>query len=317
MPVPKATMVGGFVLGGLALGVCAILMFSSLPLFKKQAHAVVVFRDSVAGLSVGSAVTFRGVQIGQVKEMKVHFNVRTHTPVIPVFLELEPGKVVWTNGTAAGNGWDLQDAVKAGLRAQLTQQSLITGLMTVNLDLYPKAPAAAVQVDDGVVEIPAIPSEVEMLKDQVAGLNLPELGAQTRQALTTLQHTLDELSANITPISSKLGATLESTNTAIHAVEIEANRTMDRYARLAAVTQGQINTNGTELAALLKTTEEVMIQVKAVVASLDDMTAARSPTRNDLEASLRDLAATASSLREFTHDLERHPVGVLLRRAPP
>jgi paraquat-inducible protein B len=57
--------------------------------------------------------------------------------------------------------------------------------------------------------------------------------------------------------------------------------------------------------------------VKAVVASLDDMTAARSPTRNDLEASLRDLAATASSLREFTHDLERHPVGVLLRRAPP
>lgn len=317
MPVPKATMVGGFVLGGLALGVCAILMFSSLHLFKKHAHAVVVFRDSVAGLSVGSAVTFRGVQIGQVKEMKVHFNVRTHTPVIPVFLELEPGKVVWTNGTAAGKGWDLQDAVKAGLRAQLTQQSLITGLMTVNLDLYPKAPAAAVQFDDGIVEIPAIPSEVEMLKDQVAGLNLPELGAQTRQALTTLQHTLDELSANITPISSKLGATLESTNTAIHAVEIEANRTMDRYARLAAVTQGQINTNGTELAALLKTTEEVMIQVKAVVASLDDMTAARSPTRNDLEASLRDLAATASSLREFTHDLERHPVGVLLRRSPP
>jgi paraquat-inducible protein B len=310
-------MVGGFVLGGLALGVCAILMFSSLHLFKKHAHAVVVFRDSVAGLSVGSAVTFRGVQIGQVKEMKVHFNVRTHTPIIPVFLELEPGKVVWTNGTAAGNGWDLQDAVKAGLRAQLTQQSLITGLMTVNLDLYPKAPAAAVQVDDGVVEIPAIPSEVEMLKDQVAGLNLPELGAQTRQALTTLQHTLDELSANITPISSKLGSTLESTNTAIHAVEIEANRTMDRYARLAAVTQDQIKTNGNELAALLKTTEEVMIQVKAVVASLDDMTAARSPTRNDLEASLRDLAATASSLREFTHDLERHPVGVLLRRSPP
>jgi paraquat-inducible protein B len=316
MSAPKATMLGGFVLGGLALGVCAILMFSSMRLFKTRVHAVVVFRDSVAGLSVGSAVTFRGVQIGQVKEMKVHFNVHDHTPVIPVFLDLDPGKVVWTNGTAA-EGWDLQDAVKAGLRAQLTQQSLITGLMTVNLDLYPKALAAPVQFDDGIVEIPAIPSEIEMLKDQVAGLNLPALGEQTRQALTSLQHTLDQLSANIAPLSAKLGSTLQSTNTAIHAVEIEANRTMDHYARLAVVTQDQISENGNELAALLKTTEEVMIQVKAVVASLDDMTAARSPTRNDLEASLRDLAASASSLREFTHDLERHPVGVLLRRPRP
>jgi len=42
------------------------------------------------------------------------------------------------------------------------------------------------------------------------------------------------------------------------------------------------------------------------------MTSSRSPMRGDLEASLRDLAASADSLRSFTHDLERDPAGTIL-----
>jgi paraquat-inducible protein B len=146
-------------------------------------------------------------------------------------------------------------------------------------------------------------------------LNLPELGAQTRAALTSLKHTFDELSAEFGPLSSKLGATLQSADSAIHAVQVETTRTMADYDRLAVVAQDQISVNGKEIAILLKTTEEAMTRANALLASLGDMTGPRSATRNDLEASLRDLAASASSLREFTHDLERHPAGVLLRRA--
>jgi paraquat-inducible protein B len=39
-----------------------------------------------------------------------------------------------------------------------------------------------------------------------------------------------------------------------------------------------------------------------------------SSPRGDLQASLRDLAASASSLRDLTHDLERNPLGTLLRK---
>lgn len=317
MPAPKATLVGGFVLGGLAIGVCAILMFSGLHLFSRHNYAVVVFRDSVAGLAVGSAVTFRGVKIGQVKEMKVRFNSADHSLRIPVFLELEPGNIVWINSTGSGRKWTLQDEVKAGLRAQLTQQSLITGIMTVNLDLYPKAPAAEIQFEDGILEVPAIPSDIEMLKDQLMGLNLPELGAETREVLASLKRTLDEMSADIGPLSGKLGSTLQSADSAIHSVQIGATRTLADYDRLAMVTKDQVAANGKELASLLQDTDEAMTKANAVLASLQDMTGPRSPTRNDLDASLRDLAASASSLREFTHDFERNPMGVLLRRPAP
>jgi paraquat-inducible protein B len=39
--------------------------------------------------------------------------------------------------------------------------------------------------------------------------------------------------------------------------------------------------------------------------------------RGDLEAALRDLAASSSSLRMFTHDLERNPAATLLKRSSP
>jgi paraquat-inducible protein B len=317
MPAPRAALVGGFVLGGLALGVCAVLTLSSMTLFRKRDHVVVVFRDSVAGLSVGSVVTFRGVRIGQVKEMKIHINQADHSPVIPVFLELDRGNIVWTNPSGSGEDSSLQDAVKAGLRAQLTQQSLVTGIMTVNLDMDPKAPVAPIQFDGGVLVVPTIPSEIEMLKDQLLGLNLPEIASETRQALTSLKHTFDVLSAQFGPLSGKLTATLQNTDAALHAVQVGTTRTLADYDRLALVTQEQISVNGKEIAILLKTTEDAMTKANVVLASLGDMTGPRSATRNDLEAALRDLAASASSLREFTHDLERHPVGVLMRRASP
>jgi paraquat-inducible protein B len=298
----RDTAVGGFVLGGLALGVGFILVFSGMHLFQKKVRASVVFRESVAGLTVGSPVTFRGVQIGQVQEMKVHFNAADHLPVIPVILDLEPGKVIWTEKASADDDWNLQDAVRAGLRAQLTQQSLITGQMSINLDLYPKAAAVALPADDGTPQIPTIPSDAARLKDEILGLNLPDMGVKTRLALASLQHTLDELAANIGPLSKDLRSTLQATR-----------QTLDRYDRLAAATQGQITTNGAALDALLVTTEKTMTQAAAVVASLDEMTSPRSAQRADFDAALRDLAASASSLRELTHDLERHPAATLLR----
>ena len=315
MPAARNTLVGAFMLGGLALGAGSILLFSGMHLFQKKVRAVVVFRESVAGLAVGSPVTFRGVQIGQVQAMRVHFNATDHVPVIPVVLALEPGKVVWTNEAADDDDWDLQDAVRAGLRAQLTQQSLITGQMSINLDLFPKAAAAAALpvLEDGTPQIPTIPSDAARLKDELLGLNLPEIGAKTRVALASLQRALDELVTAVGPLSKDLLSTLAATRAAVIAVQGDAGTTLAHYDTLAATAQLQIATNGRALTTLLETTDRTMAEASTVVASLDQMTGADSPERANVAAALRDLAASASSLRTLTHDLERHPAATLLR----
>ena len=302
MSTARNTLVGGFVLGGLALGAAAILIFSGRHLLRKQVHAVVVFHESVAGLTIGSPVTFRGVPIGEVKELQVHFNASDHAPLIPVSLALEPGKVIWAKETSADGEWDLADAVKAGLRAQLTQQSLITGQLSINLDLYPKAPPASGAIVDGTAQIPTIPSDAARLKDELLGLDIPDIGRKTRVALASLQRALDEVSANIGPASSSLQLTLDT-----------ARQTLNRYDQLGASAQKQLNANGQQLTALLDSTGKAMTEATAVVRSLDAMISPRSPERADLDAALRDLAASASSLRELTQDVERHPAATLLR----
>src|SRR5580658_128977 len=76
-------------------------------------------------------------------------------------------------------------------------------------------------------------------------------------------------------------------------------------ARIGPLADGLQNTLATAAEA-----EQATSQADALVTSLNDM----SSPRGDLQASLRDLAASASSLRGLTHDLEREPLGTLLRR---
>lgn len=87
---PKATIVGAFILGALALGVLAILFFGGTRLFATRSRVVVFFSELVAGLDVGSPVTFRGVRLGSVQSMAIRASADTMTARIPVYLELEP-----------------------------------------------------------------------------------------------------------------------------------------------------------------------------------------------------------------------------------
>ena len=57
-----------------------------------------------------------------------------------------------------------------------------------------------------------------------------------------------------------------------------------------------------------------MAKTETVIGSLNDLTAPRAPMRGDFEAAIRDLAASASSLREFSHELVRNPNALLLGR---
>jgi paraquat-inducible protein B len=85
--------VGGFILGGLAIVVVAILFFGGGETFTPKTKAVVYFQGSVGGLTVGAPVTFRGVAIGSVARVALLVDPSTLTARIPVYLQLEPDRV--------------------------------------------------------------------------------------------------------------------------------------------------------------------------------------------------------------------------------
>ncbi len=85
----RPAVVGAFILGALALGVAGIVFFGGMRLFATRWRVVVFFSESLAGLDVGSPVTFHGVRIGSVQNMAVVYSTETMTARTPVFLELE------------------------------------------------------------------------------------------------------------------------------------------------------------------------------------------------------------------------------------
>lgn len=307
----KPVVVGGFMLGALALGVVAILAFGGMNLFARKLRVVVVFSDSIAGLEVGAPVTFRGARIGRVEGMRLHIDVHHQTSWLPVYLDLDLDRIAWSDGSVGGKRSDLQAAVDSGLRAQLVSQGLVSGEMSVNLDYRPGSPARVAGRAEDAFEIPTVPSDLQGLKDQLLRLDLPEIGRQARAALASLQHATDDLDERIGPLSDSLQTTLHTATIAIQRLQVESGHTLGDIDRLADESRRQIVTNGDDLDHVLRKAQEVTDRADTLVLTLNDMT---SP-RGDLQASMRDLAASAGSLRGLTHDLERNPLGTLLRRS--
>jgi paraquat-inducible protein B len=307
---PKALIVGSFIMGAFALGVIAILALGGMSLFAHKLRVVAVFSESIAGLEVGAPVTFHGARIGRVGGMRLHIDVHHQASWIPVYLDLDLDRVSWAEGSVGGKRADLQAAVNAGLRAQLVSQGLVSGETSVNLDYRPDAPARLADRPEDAFEIPTVPSDLQDLKDQLLNLDLPKIGLKAQEVLVEIQHVTGELGARIGPLADGMQTTLATTTDAVHRLQMDSSRTLADVDLLAKESRRQVEINGNDLDQLLRLADQATGRADTLVASLNDM----SSPRGDLQASLRDLAASASSLRGLTHDLQHDPLGTLLRR---
>ena len=320
----KSTAVGAFVLGAIALGVGAVLLFGGTRLLEKNLRVVVYFQDSVAGLSVGAPVTLRGVKVGTVRSMKVYLKLPELVPVIPVYLEIDPKQVSWSKGAAEAAEVDLQQAIKAGLRAQLATQSLVTGQLSVNLDFYTQQEVNPSVHNEGdtVPEIPSIASDLQKIKDDIADLKLPELAEKARIALTSIEKIVGELSGTLGPLAESLKqtsdaarGTLQTATAAVEEVQRDASRTLNSIDKLSITASTLVETSGKEITLVLTTANHAATQAEKLIGAVNDLIAPRAQVRSDLEAAMRDLAASASSLRNFARDLERNPAGTILGKS--
>jgi paraquat-inducible protein B len=86
-------VIGGFVVGAVALTVIGVLLLGVGRFLTEQRTYVLYFEDSVEGLSVGAPVTQQGVRIGSVSDIQVQYLAREGEFRIPVFIDIEPGRV--------------------------------------------------------------------------------------------------------------------------------------------------------------------------------------------------------------------------------
>jgi len=167
-------LIGAFVVGAIALLVIGLVLFGSGQLFKNTTQYVLFFPGAVDGLNVGAPVKFKGVEVGSVKKISIRFTgqegevdaARVAQGIrIPVVIEVDNDKIV-SEGALEVNKVRLQRLIDLGLRAQLNAQSLVTGLLFVQLNFFPNTPATLVLPPGGghLPEIPTIPTTMEQVQ---------------------------------------------------------------------------------------------------------------------------------------------------------
>jgi len=322
--------IGGFLIVGLALLIAALLVFGGGKFFKPKLQWVVYFDSSLNGLNIGAPVKVQGVQVGTVADIVLQMDMEHHQLMKPVVLDIVPGTIVNPGGdpiqpalSAEERKKRVENLIGAGLRARLETQSLLTGLLYVDLDFYPAfAPRLTGLTYKDLPEVPSIPTTTEEVKNaleqtlnkikdmpidtMVQNLNttLSDIRAivasddttRSREALAkTLiesEKLLGELNRQLPPLVKDVGKTVKEASETVKAAGAMVNDLRsDTKPVLAAAEQ-----------ALVKATA-VLEETKGAVINVADSTGSDSI----LQQSLVELRNAARSIRQLSDYLERHP----------
>ncbi|MGQ4806715.1 hypothetical protein NKDENANG_00050 [Candidatus Entotheonellaceae bacterium PAL068K] len=158
------TVIGAFVVGAVILVVAGLLLFSSGTFLSVKRTFVLYFDGSVQGLNVGAPVVFRGVEVGKVSNIVAVFDPENTEVRIQVFIDIVQGSV---NIAGDASLIDREKVIAAlidrGLRASLQVQSMVTGLLYVDLDMHPDTPIKLSGAGRAYPELPTVPSKMDRL----------------------------------------------------------------------------------------------------------------------------------------------------------
>lgn len=312
----RKTQIGAFVVLGGVLLVFVIMAFGHMRLFSSSKEVVAVFQNSISGLSVGAPVNFRGVKVGSVKSITLHFDPKDRKAYIPVVITLESGQMHVVHDVISEKQINLQDMINNGLRAGLNLQSLVTGQSDIELDFDKSVPAVLHPRITSLPEVPVRLSTMEKLKNTLEQIPIKDISQHADTALLSITSLSDELRrqlpgliASVKTTSDRSQETVEAATVAIKDLQARLDVTLLKMDKLLDTGTNQLDARGKDLHVTLSTATKTLD-------SLQDILSARSVDRANLDAALRDIAATASSLRGFASDVERNPQLLLMGRRP-
>lgn len=206
---------------------------------------VLNFTESVRGLSVGAPVDFRGIQIGEVTDIQLSFDIEQKKVTVPVTIIIDYGRIALKGNQKMENQFYIAHEnrtdffVNQGLRAQLQTGNLLTGQLYVAFEFFPDTSAFKVDWNADTPEFPTEPGvfgelklhlssilkKVDAMMTQVKELSYklnhnlePELSGTLKQAENTLVTIQDTLKNN-SPLQQDLQTTLREFTKAARSIK--------------------------------------------------------------------------------------------------
>jgi paraquat-inducible protein B len=318
--------VGVFVIGALALGLIALLSFGGLSLFSKPHRFMVYFDESIHGLDLGSPVKLRGVRVGRVVDLAVHYDDAANKSVVVVTCELNRNVITDEKGETlkVGGPGDIQAMVDNGLRAQLGVLGLATGLLFVELDFEDPAeyPAVPLSSTPKFVVVPAVPSAIseyqaslsEILSD-LRKVDFTGISREAKALLVTANRKIAE--ADVKGLGDKVGRAADAVTAFVESPE--AKQTFANLNEALVATKAAIARIDTQVHPVSEELKKTLVNAQAALKTIDSTaeTTRRFVQRqgdvgDELTTALRQVAEAATALENLVSSLERNPSSLLV-----
>jgi phospholipid/cholesterol/gamma-HCH transport system substrate-binding protein len=296
------TLIGAFVVGAAALVLIGIVVFGSGRFFQKEYPFVAYFDGNVNGLGIGAPVKFKGVEIGSVTHIFIEFEQADKDARVPVYFVLDQTKLA-----KAGVHGEIADpktidaAIEHGLRAQLQSESLVTGVLFVQLNYVPGSPANLIGTPNGTTEIPTLPTQIE----------------QAQSAVKQILAKFDEI--NFRGLIEELTKAAEgiaqfSNSKEFQQTIVELNETMRSVQKLAGELGKSIEPLSDTLQRTAERTDAVGVELEKTLETTRTLIAPDAPLAVDLRRALDDLRDAARAVQSLADELDRNPSSIVFGR---
>ena len=337
---PSSALIGAFVAGAVVLAVAAAIVLGGDRFFSRRTTYVAYFDGALDGLDVGAPVTFNGVRIGSVKDVRVDVDPEGASIRTPVLFDIDARRL-----HHARRGATLDAVIQRGLRARLEMQSLLTGQRAVALNFYPDTPARFVG-SKRYPEVPTIPSRIDTLTRTLQNLPLDTLVAESVQAMRsirtlagspelraafgkldrvltdvdglvqTVNRRVDPLATSVEQTTVAARTTMADASAALAQITHAADAALADYRALARDARREVAHAGEEIGLLVGSVRTTLTDAQAVLAETRGVVGADSPVREDLTNALHEITKAARAVRTLADYLERHPEAVLVGKSP-
>jgi paraquat-inducible protein B len=312
-------LVGAFVLVAVALVLAAVMALGTGAWFAPSERFCVFFPGSVRGLNPGSPVTFRGIKLGEVKEVTAFLTGR-EDPLVQIevvfearrdIIEVPPG-IEQPFARLYGQAY-ADELIRRGIRARMLSQSLLTGQRYIDLDLQPGEPARLAGLSRRYPELPTTPTALEKLGDQaekffakLAELPLDQMLDDVRRAIQSLRELLEspDLKAGVADVHRALEALAPALREA-RAAFADARTLVDTLGTQVKQTGGAADDTLRDARRTLERGDQALGKLERTLEGTDQ-------TQVSATQALEDLTHTLRALRNLVDYIQTHPEAVVL-----
>lgn len=321
------TLIGAFVVGGLALFVAAFVLLGAGSFSGVKPTAVAYFDDSVSGLDIGAPVKFRGVSIGKVSQVLLRTATQAATDYsVPVVMEFAPDLLTRRGlDQALLQKQGLRGSVDKGLRAKLQQQSVITGVLYVELDYFPETAFKLHDPTGEQSEIPTLPSNLGALTkavaqtlDQLSRIDFVGITQKVDSILGRIdrgasQIEFDKINGNLVQASANIARI--TGDPAIAKAVSDFSAAMQGIDGLVKRLSSKVDPVTVDIQSMAAAGRKALERLNETSENLRTLTKPGSPARRELDQALADVSEAAQAIRSLADFLERNPETIIQGRS--